>query len=337
MCAASLVLSLKALADRNPRRYLKENPMDRRKPSLVSALTSASLAASLCVGELLPDRTRAQSQKQTKANSQQGAYPTLALYAHDLTALARTGRLDRTHAHTAQVEQLIRLLAQDAQHNPVLTGETGAGKAALVIGLAERIAAGDVPAELRDRRVFSLDLTALLASAQDSRAVEQRMRAVLDEATRVEAILFVDNLPALVGTGAAHGTQVAAMFKAALAQGRLRVVGTTTPGAYHDFIQPDEALARLCRELRVDDAATGAANARVARHKVAEEFEGNKISEDLRELMQQAKSADERVGVILQTDDVRNRELAALFARYGVEVNARMAQLGALKVDVPVS
>src|SRR5438105_14879279 len=112
MCAASLVLSLKALADRNPRRYLKENPMDRRKPSLVSALTSASLAASLCVGVLLPDRTHAQSQKQTKANSQLNAYPALNAYAHDLTALARAGRFDRTLAHTPQVEQLVRLLAQ---------------------------------------------------------------------------------------------------------------------------------------------------------------------------------------------------------------------------------
>src|SRR5205085_10189432 len=221
----------------------------------------------LCLAVLLPDRTHAQSQKQTKANSQRSAYPALALYAHDLTALARTGRLERFAAHTPQVEQLVRLLAQDAQHNPVLTGETCWGKAAVVIGLADRIAASDVPEQLRDRRVFSLDLTVLLASAQDSTEVEQRMRAVLDEATRVEAILFVDNLPALVGTGAAHGTQVAAMFKAALAQGRLRVVGTTTPGAYHDFIQPDEALARLCRELRVDDVATDAANARVGRHK----------------------------------------------------------------------
>src|SRR5205085_1978379 len=258
------------------------------------------------------------------------------LYAHDLTALARTGRLERFAAHTPQVEQLVRLLAQDAQHNPVLTGETCWGKAAVVIGLADRIAASDVPEQLRDRRVFSLDLTVLLASAQDSTEVEQRMRAVLDEATRVEAILFVDNLPALVGTGAAHGAPVVAMFKAALAQGHLRVIGTTTPGAYHDFIQPDDVLARLCRELRVDQTDAPTNGARVAQHKVAEEFEGNKISDDLRELMQQAKSADERVGVILQTDDVRNRELAALFARYGVEVNARMAQLGALKVDVPV-
>src|SRR5437868_876962 len=203
--------------------------MVRRKPSLVSALTSASLAAMLCAGVLLPNRTHAQSPKPTKANSQQGAYPALALYAYDLTTRARAGRFDRTHAHLAQVDQLVRLLAQDAQHNPVLTGETGVGKAALVIGLAERIATGDVPAELRDRRVFSLDLTALFASAQDGRAVEQRMHAVLDEATRAEAILFVDNLPALVGTGAAHGTQVATMFKAALAERHLRVVGTTTP------------------------------------------------------------------------------------------------------------
>ncbi len=310
--------------------------MSRRTPTLASTLTAVSLAASLSASLLLPRHVGAQTARPAQTPAHASAFPALRRYAHDLSARARAGRRARFAADTTyspQLDQLVRLLAREQERNPVLTGETGAGKAALVLALAERIARGDVPAQLRGRDIYSLDLTALVASARDGREVEQRMHTVLDEAADARAILFVDNLPALAGTNAAHGARVNALVADALAAGRLRIVGTTTPGAYQDYIAADAQLAPLCRELRLDETTADAAQ----EHDDARDagFVGDKIAPDLRALMQQ-KSATERVGIILQADDVRSGALAALLRQQGVTVDERMAQLGALRVEAPV-
>jgi ATP-dependent Clp protease ATP-binding subunit ClpB len=186
------------------------------------------------------------SQKVTDQNPE-AKYQALARYARDLTEQARRGKLDPVIGRDEEVRRVVQVLSRRTKNNPVLIGEPGVGKTAIVEGLAQRIISGDVPEALKNKRVVSLDLGAMLAGAKYRGEFEDRLKAVLKEIedSQGQIILFIDELHTLVGAGAAEGAIDASnMLKPALARGELRAIGATTLNEYRKHIEKDAALER---------------------------------------------------------------------------------------------
>jgi ATP-dependent Clp protease ATP-binding subunit ClpB len=186
----------------------------------------------------------------------ESTYRALEQYGRDLTDLARRGKLDPVIGRDEEIRRVMQILARRTKNNPVLIGEPGVGKTAIVEGLASRIVAGDVPEVLKPKRIVSLDLSALVAGAKYRGEFEDRLKAVLKEVTESDGqiILFIDELHTLVGAGAAEGSMDASnMLKPALARGELRAIGATTLNEYRKYIEKDPALERRFQPVYVGE------------------------------------------------------------------------------------
>ena len=193
------------------------------------------------------------SQRVTDQNPE-GKYQALERYGRDLTALARAGKLDPVIGRDEEIRRVIQVLSRRTKNNPVLIGEPGVGKTAIVEGLAQRIVRGDVPEGLKNKRIVGLDMGALVAGAKYRGEFEERLKAVLKEVTDADGqvVLFIDELHTVVGAGAAEGSIDASnMLKPMLARGELHTIGATTLDEYRKHIEKDAALERRFQPVLV--------------------------------------------------------------------------------------
>lgn len=219
-------------------------------------------AAGRILGEFGVDRKRlleelklVRGNQRVTSDNPEGAYEALRKYGIDLVAFAREGKLDPIIGRDTEIRSIIRILSRKTKNNPVLIGEAGVGKTAIVEGLAYRILRGDVPEGLKDRTIFALDMTALMAGTKYRGEFEERVKAVLTEikASEGRIILFIDEVHVIVGAGKTEGSSDAGnMLKPMLARGELHCIGATTLDEYRKYIEKDSALERRFQPVMVD-------------------------------------------------------------------------------------
>ncbi len=224
----------------------------RSATSALPFLGAALAAAGLIAGGALIYENRDELSRKLGATGT----PTLQNFSRDLTDLARNGKLDPVVGRDEEIERVVSILARRSKNNPVLVGEPGVGKTAIVEGLAQRIIAGNVPATLRNKRVLSLTLGPLVAGTKYRGEFESRVKRILDEVKRSarDVVLFIDELHTLVGAGAAEGSlDLSSMIKPELARGELQCIGATTFDEYRKYIESDAALERRFQPVMVDE------------------------------------------------------------------------------------
>ena len=221
-----------------------------------SASAQALKALGVTRDALLTALTEVRGHQRVTSPNPEATYEALTRYGRDLTALAKDGKLDPVIGRDEEVRRVIQVLSRRTKNNPVLIGEPGVGKTAIVEGLAQRIVRGDVPEGLKDKQIFALDMGALVAGAKYRGEFEERLKAVLKEITESNGkiVLFIDELHTVVGAGAAEGAMDASqMLKPMLARGELHTIGATTLDEYRKHIEKDAALERRFQPVLVGE------------------------------------------------------------------------------------
>ena len=240
-------LAFRETLERARRRRASSATSSSRSSTSCSRSPTASAAAVAGRAALLEAAQKLRGAQRADDENAEERYDSLARFGRDLTAIAESGKLDPVIGRDDEVRRAMQVLSRRTKNNPVLIGEPGVGKTAIVEGLAQRIVAGDVPESLKGRRIWALDLGALLAGSKYRGEFEERLKAVLEEISSADGriILFIDELHTIVGAGAAEGAVDAAnLLKPMLARGELRAIGATTLDEYRKHIEKDAALER---------------------------------------------------------------------------------------------
>ena len=232
------------------------------EPMLLALLTVKSTAsrimkdAGMTEKDLQKAITELRKGQKVQSQSADDNYQSLEKYAKNLVEDARNGKLDPVIGRDDEIRRVLQILSRRTKNNPILIGEPGTGKTAIVEGLAQRIVRGDVPENLKEKQLFSLDMGALLAGAKYKGEFEERLKSVIKEVTKSEGniILFIDEIHTLVGAGGGEGAMDAAnILKPALARGELRAIGATTLNEYQKYFEKDKALERRFQTVMVDE------------------------------------------------------------------------------------
>ena len=232
------------------------------EPLLLALLTDGQTAgrilkdAGITEKELCAAIQALRQGQKVQSQSADDNYQSLEKYAKNLVDMARQGKLDPVIGRDDEIRRLLQILSRRTKNNPILIGEPGTGKTAIVEGLAGRIVRGDVPENLKDKQLYSLDMGALVAGAKYKGEFEERLKSVINEVTKAEGriILFIDEIHTLVGAGGGEGAMDAAnILKPALARGELRAIGATTLNEYQKYFEKDKALERRFQTVMVDE------------------------------------------------------------------------------------
>ena len=232
------------------------------EPVLLALLTENSTASRIlkdagCTeNEMLKANQELRQGQKVQSQSGDENYQSLDKYAKNLVEQARQGKLDPVIGRDEEIRRVLQILSRRTKNNPILIGEPGTGKTAIVEGLAERIVRGDVPENLKDKQLYSLDMGALVAGAKYKGEFEERLKSVINEVTKSDGriILFIDEIHTLVGAGGGEGAMDAAnILKPALARGELRAIGATTLNEYQKYFEKDKALERRFQTVMVDE------------------------------------------------------------------------------------
>ena len=233
------------------------------EPVLLALLTENSTASRIlkdagCTeNEMLKANQELRQGQKVQSQSGDENYQSLDKYAKNLVEQARQGKLDPVIGRDEEIRRVLQILSRRTKNNPILIGEPGTGKTAIVEGLAERIVRGDVPENLKDKQLYSLDMGALVAGAKYKGEFEERLKSVINEVTKSDGriILFIDEIHTLVGAGGGEGAMDAAnILKPALARGELRAIGATTLNEYQKYFEKDKALERRFQTVMVDES-----------------------------------------------------------------------------------
>ncbi len=244
------------LATKNGDEFTSVEPM--LQAILATSCTAARILkdAGVTERELAAAIRELRNGEKVKSQSSEDTYQSLAKYAKNLVDEARAGRLDPVIGRDEEIRRVLQILSRRTKNNPILIGEPGTGKTAIVEGLAHRILRGDVPENLKDKQLFSLDMGALIAGAKYKGEFEERLKSVINEVSKSQGgiILFIDEIHTLVGAGKSEGAMDAAnILKPALARGELRSIGATTLDEYQKYFEKDKALERRFQSVMVDE------------------------------------------------------------------------------------
>jgi serine protease AprX len=301
-------------------------------------LTAIVMAISLLAGIAVADNAKAQ----TIATPRKVSAPTLTKYSWDLTAAAEQGRFDSFTERREETDRAIQILSSSEKNNPVVLTDSPAIRDQVTAGVARRIARNDVPETLYGKRLLKLNLDLLFKDASNSAELVTLLSAILSDASESDSklILLIDPIQALVGSSAAFDGAASGLLREAITKGQIQCIGGSTDINFKEKFISDESLAALfagveLQEVTNADVQENAANATSDSAKSdGEEFVGDNISSDLRELIDSGR-APARVKAILQVNDTNSKALRTKLARYGVTIDAQMPQFGALAVDLP--
>ncbi len=254
--ANSVVQQAQAIAQKAGDTYVGLEPMLQALLAVKGTASQMLKDAGVTADALSRAITELRGGKKATSQSSEDTYQALAKYARNLVEEARAGKLDPVIGRDEEIRRVLQILSRRTKNNPILIGEPGTGKTAIVEGLAQRIVRGDVPENLKNKQLFSLDMGALVAGAKYKGEFEERLKSVINEVTQAEGdiILFIDEIHTLVGAGKGEGAMDAAnILKPALARGELRSIGATTLEEYQKYFEKDKALERRFQTVMVDE------------------------------------------------------------------------------------
>ena len=254
--ANSVVQQAQAIAQKAGDTYVGLDPMLQALIAVKGTASQMLKDAGVTADALASAIAELRGGKKATSQSSEDTYQALAKYARNLVEEARAGKLDPVIGRDEEIRRVLQILSRRTKNNPILIGEPGTGKTAIVEGLAQRIVRGDVPENLKNKQLFSLDMGALVAGAKYKGEFEERLKSVINEVTQAEGdiILFIDEIHTLVGAGKGEGAMDAAnILKPALARGELRSIGATTLEEYQKYFEKDKALERRFQTVMVDE------------------------------------------------------------------------------------